>query len=138
MPQHRTHRVVDYYNGANPGFAVNDRPYYRLPWRLVFGSTIAAPAIGAAVGALEAFIAENSSRVSAYGGAAAARNPALHRPLARALTEVDAARARVRTTWAGMLARLERGETIPYEHRARCFYEVDLCALDVAPARFTI
>jgi 3-hydroxy-9,10-secoandrosta-1,3,5(10)-triene-9,17-dione monooxygenase len=124
VPEHRTHRVVDYYNGANPGFAVNDRPYYRLPWRLVFGTTIAAPAIGAAVGALDEFIATNSTRVSAYGGASAARNPALHRPLARALTEVDAARVKVRATWAAMLARLEAGETIPYEHRARCFYEL--------------
>jgi len=124
VPEHRTHRVVDYYNGTNPGFAVNDRPYYRLPWRLVFGCTIAAPAIGAAVGALDAFIAANSTRVSAYGGVAAARNPALHRPLARALTEVDTARSRVRSTWAGLLGRLEAGETIPYEHRARCFYEL--------------
>ncbi len=124
VPEYRTHRVVDYYNGANPGFAVNDRPYYRLPWRLVFGTTIAAPAIGAAVGALDAFIEGNSSRVSAYGGVAAARNPSLHRPLARALTEVDNARVRVRATWEALLARLEAGQTIPYEQRARCFYEL--------------
>lgn len=123
VPEHRTHRIVDYYNGTDPGFAVNDRSYYRLPWRLVFGTAIAAPAIGAAVGAVEAFIAGNSTRVSAYGGAAAARNPALHRPLARALTEIDTARTRVRATWDGLLETLENGQTIPYEHRARCFYE---------------
>ena len=124
VPEHRTHRVVDYYNGTNPGFAVNDRPYFRLPWRLVFGNTIAAPAIGAAAGALDAFIQNNSTRVSAYGGAAAARNPALHRPLARALTEVNAARSRVHATWTDLTARVDAGEAIPYEHRARCFYEL--------------
>jgi len=65
VPEHRTHSVVDVYHGRDPGFAVNDRPYFRLPWRLVFGYTIAAPAIGAALGAVEAFIDSNRARVSA-------------------------------------------------------------------------
>ena len=99
VPEHRTHRIVDVYHGRDPGFAVNDRPYFRLPWRLVFGYTIAAPAIGAAAGALDAFIEQNRSRVSAYGGPPVAQDPALHRPLARALIAVDAARTRLRSTW---------------------------------------
>jgi 3-hydroxy-9,10-secoandrosta-1,3,5(10)-triene-9,17-dione monooxygenase len=123
VPEYRTHRIIDVYNGTDPGFAVNDRPYFRLPWRLVFATAIAAPAIGAATGAIEAFIAQNRSRVPAYGGAPVAQNPALHRPLARALTEVDAARARVHATWTDFLGRLEAGQTIPYEQRVRCLYE---------------
>ena len=35
VPEHRTHSIVDVYHGSDPGFAVNDRPYFRLPWRLV-------------------------------------------------------------------------------------------------------
>ena len=49
VPEHRTHSIVDVHHGRDPGFAVNDRPYFRLPWRLVFAYTIAAPAIGAAL-----------------------------------------------------------------------------------------
>jgi 3-hydroxy-9,10-secoandrosta-1,3,5(10)-triene-9,17-dione monooxygenase len=64
VPDYRTHSVVDVYHGTDPGFEVNDRPYYRLPWRLVFGYCIAAPCVGAAVGALEAFIATNSDRLA--------------------------------------------------------------------------
>jgi 3-hydroxy-9,10-secoandrosta-1,3,5(10)-triene-9,17-dione monooxygenase len=124
VPEHRTHRITDVFHGTDPGFAVNDRPYYRLPWRLVFATTIAAPAIGAAVGAVDAFIKQNRSRVSAYGGPPVAENPALQRPLAHALTEVDAARTRVRATWTEFLSRLERGQIIPYERRARCLYEM--------------
>jgi 3-hydroxy-9,10-secoandrosta-1,3,5(10)-triene-9,17-dione monooxygenase len=124
IPEHRTHRITDVYHGTDPGFAVNDRPYYRLPWRLVFATTIAAPAIGAAIGAVEAFIDQNRSRVSAYGGPPVAQNPALLRPLARALTEVDAARERVHTTWREFLSRLETGQVIPYERRAQCLYEM--------------
>lgn len=124
VPDYRTHRIVDVYHETNPGFAVNDRPYYRLPWRLVFGSTIAAPAIGAAMGAVGAFIEQNSSRVSAYGGPPVAQNPALQRPLVRALTEVNAARTRMTTTWTDFLGRLQAGQTIPYQDRVRCFYEM--------------
>ena len=80
VSEHRTHRIVDVYHGTDPGFAVNDRPYYRLPWRLVFATTIAAPAIGAACGALDAFIGQNSNRVSAYGGPPVAQNPASASP----------------------------------------------------------
>ncbi len=123
VPEHRTHRIVDVYNGTDPGFVVNDRPYYRLPWRLVFATTIAAPAIGAAAGAVDAFIEQNRDRVSAYGGPPVARNPALHRPLVRALTEVDAARTRVGATWTDFLSRLEAGQTIPYERRVQCLYK---------------
>jgi 3-hydroxy-9,10-secoandrosta-1,3,5(10)-triene-9,17-dione monooxygenase len=126
IPEYRTHRITDVYHGTNPGFAVNDRPYYQLPWRLVFGYTIAAPAIGAALGAVNAFIEQNSTRVSAYGGPPVAQNPALHRPLARALMAVDVARNRVGATWTDLLSRLEAGQTIPYERRVQAFYEATL------------
>jgi 3-hydroxy-9,10-secoandrosta-1,3,5(10)-triene-9,17-dione monooxygenase len=124
IPEHRTHRITDVYHGTDPGFAVNDRPYFRLPWRLVFATTIAAPAIGAAWGAVDAFIAGNRSRISAYGGPPMAQNPALQRPLARALTEVDAARTRVHATWTEFRSLLESRQTIPYERRAQCLYEM--------------
>jgi alkylation response protein AidB-like acyl-CoA dehydrogenase len=48
----------------------------------------------------------------------------LHRPLARALTEVEAARARVDAIWTDFLSRLRTGKTIPYERRAQCLYEM--------------
>ncbi len=123
VPAYRTHRIVDVYHGTDPGFVVNDRPYYRLPWRLVFATTIAAPAIGAATGAIDAFIEENRARVSAYGGPPVAQNPALHRPLARALLDVTTARTRMTATWTEFLACLEAGRAIAYPERARCLYE---------------
>jgi 3-hydroxy-9,10-secoandrosta-1,3,5(10)-triene-9,17-dione monooxygenase len=124
IPEHRTHRITDVFHGTDPGFTVNDRPFFRLPWRLVFATTIAAPAIGAAIGAVDAFIDENRNRVSAYGGPPVAKNPALHRPLAHALVQVDAARTRVHATWTYFLSRLQSGQTIPYERRAQCLFEM--------------
>ena len=126
VPEHRTHRIVDVYHGNDPGFAVNDRPYFRLPWRLVFGYTIAAPAIGAAVGALDAFIEQNRNRASASGGPPVAQDPALHRPLARALIAVDAARTRLGATWTELQSALDAGRPIPYERRVQALYEAAL------------
>ena len=126
VPEHRTHSVVDVYHGRDPGFAVNDRPYFRLPWRLVFSYTIAAPAIGAALGAVDAFIENNRARVSAYGGPPVARDPAVNRPLARALIATDTARTRLAATWTELLSILEAGQTIPYERRVQALYEAAL------------
>ena len=56
VPEYRTHSYLDAFHLRNPGTAVNDAPLYRLPFgaRLLrYG--IAAPAIGVALGALDAF-----------------------------------------------------------------------------------
>jgi 3-hydroxy-9,10-secoandrosta-1,3,5(10)-triene-9,17-dione monooxygenase len=123
VPAYRTHRITDVYRGTDPGFAVNDRPYYRLPWRLVFAYTIAAPAIGAAVGAIEAFIAQNATRVSAYGGPPAARSPNVQHFLARALVQADSARTRMHATWTDFIFRLQAAHPIPYQLRTQRLYE---------------
>jgi 3-hydroxy-9,10-secoandrosta-1,3,5(10)-triene-9,17-dione monooxygenase len=126
VPEHRTHSIVDVHHGRDPGFAVNDRPYFRLPWRLVFGYTIAAPAIGAALGAVDAFIDNNRMRVSAYGGPPVALDPAVNRPLARALIAIDTARTRLGATWTELQSILDAGQTIPYERRVQALYEAAL------------
>lgn len=126
VPEYRTHSILDVYHGTDPGFAVNDRPFFRLPWRLVFGYTIAAPAIGAALGAVDAFIEANCARVSAYGGPPVARDPAVHRALARALIAVDTARTRLVATWREMQTTLEANQPIAYQRRVQAFYEATL------------
>jgi 3-hydroxy-9,10-secoandrosta-1,3,5(10)-triene-9,17-dione monooxygenase len=125
VPTYRTHSIVDNYNGTDPGLAINDRPYFRLPWRLVFGYCIAAPAAGAAVGALEAFIAGNRDRHSAHG-AQVAHNPALHRPLARALAMIGMVRQRMADTWTELQGSAFAGQPISYERRTQAFYEATL------------
>ncbi|MBS0642511.1 MAG: flavin-dependent monooxygenase [Proteobacteria bacterium] len=132
VPAHRTHSVIDVYHQADPGFAINDRPLYRLPWHLMFCNAIAAPSIGAAVGALRAFVDNNRVRVPAMGGPPVAQNPAMHRRLAQSMTEVEATRARVEATWRTFLGMAEAGEEIPYLQRVQCKYEA-AHALAVCP-----
>jgi len=132
IPEHRTHRVLDVYHHTDPGFAVNDRPLFRLPWHLMFCYAIAVASIGAATGALDAFIENNRGRVSAFGGPPVALNPGMHRRLAQALTEVDAERIRVTKTWRELLAIVETGEEVSYLRRTQCKYEA-AHALTVCP-----
>ena len=123
VPEHRTHRLVDNYNQNDPGRAVNPGPYFRMPWLSMFAYAIATPAIGAAVGALDAFVEDARSRFGVSVGSPAAANPFLHLRLAEALTIVADARARIASTWGDFHAIVRAGQEIPVERRARCRYE---------------
>jgi 3-hydroxy-9,10-secoandrosta-1,3,5(10)-triene-9,17-dione monooxygenase len=123
VPGHRTHSIVDVYNGTDPGLAVNRGPLYKLPWLSMFAYAITSPAIGAAVGALNAFIEETSTRVSAFGGAPVALNPAMHVRLADAHIVIGDARARLHSTWNACYAIAQTGQRISVERRAELRYE---------------
>jgi 3-hydroxy-9,10-secoandrosta-1,3,5(10)-triene-9,17-dione monooxygenase len=123
VPEYRTHSSTQVYERSDPGRVVNDRPLYRLPWSCVFPYAIASPAIGAALGALEVFVANNRARVSVAGGRTVSAGADLHRRLAASLTEVEAAHTRLTLTWRDFQARVTRGEEIPYVLRARCRYD---------------
>jgi 3-hydroxy-9,10-secoandrosta-1,3,5(10)-triene-9,17-dione monooxygenase len=123
VPEHRTHRIRDNYDGTDPGRAANPGPYFRIPWLSMFAYAIASPAIGAAVGALDAFVADARTRFGVSVGSPAALNPALHNRLAEAHTIIADARARIAPTWNDLHAIVWSGEEIPVERRARCRYE---------------
>ena len=125
VPEHRSHKVADVSRGVVAGWAVNDRPLYHMPWMAgIFTYAIAAPAIGAATGALEAFVEQTRTRLGAYGGQPVAANPAIQFRLANALAEVDNARLRMRQTWEEFYGLACAGTTIiPAELQARTRYE---------------
>jgi 3-hydroxy-9,10-secoandrosta-1,3,5(10)-triene-9,17-dione monooxygenase len=124
VPEYRTHSSTQVHERTDPGRAVNCGPLYRLPWSTVFPYAIGSPAIGAATGALEAFIDNNRERVSVAGGRTVSVSPMLQVRLASSLTDVEAARTRLALTWQDFLARVTRGEEVPYVLRTRCRYEV--------------
>ncbi|MEO8539863.1 MAG: acyl-CoA dehydrogenase family protein [bacterium] len=125
VPSHRTHKIADVNHGLIPGWEVNDRPLYHLPWLGgIFTSAIAAPAIGAATGALDAFVEQTRTRQGAYGGPPVAANPAVQVRLAHARAEVDDARLRLRSTWEELYGLACGGaKLIPADLQARARYE---------------
>lgn len=123
VPEYRTQTIEQVYTGAEPGKEINTAPIFQLPWLSMFAYAVASPAIGAAVGALDAFIEDNRSRVSALSHAAAAQNPALHVRLAEAVTIVNDVRARIPRTWGSFYATVAAGENVTAANRARCRFE---------------
>lgn len=125
VPAYRCHSIADAERGPNPGWDVNDRPLYHLPWMSgVFSYGIAAPAIGAATGALEAFVEQSRSRVGVYGGPPVGNLPGLQFRLTNALLEVEDARLRMRNTWEQFYGLACEGKPIPEALRVRSRYEV--------------
>src|SRR5215470_2294444 len=75
VPEYRTHSFRDAFYLTNPGVVVNDGPLYRLPFGIVFPNCIASPAIGAALGALNAFREQTKTRVSPRDQSRVAEDP---------------------------------------------------------------
>lgn len=66
-------------------------PLYRLPWMHVFTSMVSNLGVGAARGALAAFVEATKVRKSGFTGAAASENPAFLSVIGRTRAEADAA-----------------------------------------------
>src|SRR5690349_21569014 len=112
VPEYRTHSYQDAFHLKHPGTAINHAPLYRLPFGLVFANGITAPAIGAALGALEAFREQSGQRVSARDQSRVVEDPFVQYRLAEAAAEIDAARHRVLDNFAEMMRLARAGKEI--------------------------
>jgi 3-hydroxy-9,10-secoandrosta-1,3,5(10)-triene-9,17-dione monooxygenase len=119
VPEYRTHSYLDAFHLRHPGTAVNDAPLYRLPFGLIFPNGIAAPAIGVALGALEAFREQSRARVNLRDQSRLVEDPFIQDRLAEAAAEVSAARDRLLGNFAEMMRLVRAGEEIPLSARAR-------------------
>ena len=119
VPEYRTHSYLDAFHLRHPGTAVNDAPLYRLPFGLIFPNGIAAPAIGVALGALEAFREQSRARVNLRDQSRLVEDPFIQYRLAEAAAEVSAARDRLLGNFAEMMRLVRAGDEIPLSARAR-------------------
>jgi 3-hydroxy-9,10-secoandrosta-1,3,5(10)-triene-9,17-dione monooxygenase len=123
VPEYRTHSYLDAFHLKHPGTAINDAPLYRLPFGLVFANGITAPAIGAALGALEAFREQSLKRINVRDQSRVAEDPFTQLRLAEAAAAVSAARERVLGNFSEMMRIVRAGEEIPLAVRARCKWD---------------
>lgn len=94
------------------GWALHKRLSYRVPLRSLTGWDLAAPVVGMAQGAIDAFVSRTRESASVD-------SVAMHLRLAEASAEVDAARALHRADIREMLDAATRGETLTDVDRAR-------------------
>ena len=125
VPDYRTHRLIDTYNDANPGWAVNDRPLYWLSFIGMFNSTPANTAVGTAKGGIRTFIEQSRVRLSRQGtGAAVINNPFMHLKVADAICKVRGVRERHLANWRGLFDDICRGKQASPLVRMRLRFEV--------------
>src|SRR6202008_3187815 len=91
VPEYRTHSYQEAFLLRHPGNAINNAPLYRLPFGLIFPYGITAPAIGAALCALEAFREQSSRRVNLRDQSRIVEDPFIQYRLAEAAAEIGAA-----------------------------------------------
>src|SRR5260370_25979164 len=123
VPEYRTHSYQDAFHLKHPGTAINHAPLYRLPFGLVFANGITAPAIGAALGALEAFREQSLKRINLRDQSRVAEDPFTQYRLAYDAAPVSAPRHRLLPHFAEMMRLVRAGEEIPLTSRARCKWD---------------
>lgn len=89
VPAYRTHRSKDGFQTTSPGLKVNDAPLYKLPFGQIFVRAVSSSAIGALKGALDAFRAYGSERVSSNDFSRTANDPDAQRVIAETAAAVD-------------------------------------------------
>ena len=117
VPEYRTHSYLDAFHLRGLGAAVNDGPLYRLPFGAVFPNSISAPAIGVALGALDAFREQSRARVNVRDGSRLSEDPFTQFRLAESAAEIDGAYHRMRDNMREMMSLARAGEEIPLTRR---------------------
>ena len=124
VPGYRAHSLEDHFFDREPGYAVNDRPLFRLSWRGMFNSVMPTSAIGMTLGGLDEFIAQTRVRMGQQGsGSPVVTNPFMHLRLANALTKIQGLRTRHLANWRGLFDMACRGETPSRLERMRVRFE---------------
>ncbi len=119
VPEHRTHRLIDGFKRMSPGNEANPAPLYKLPFGQIFVRSVSTSAIGAAEGALAAFLGIAAKRVAAGDGAKVAEDPTTQTVAARAAMLADEARVVLHRNFDEMMTLVRAGKDIPVDRRVR-------------------
>ena len=124
VPQHRVLLFADTRSGRTPGAQYHKNPLYRLPLLVLGATMLASTAVGAAKGALEAYLAMTTGRETrgalAGGGLAMAQFATVQLRVAEASAAIEAAEMILVTDLRNAMEKLRAGEEITVADRIRC------------------
>jgi 3-hydroxy-9,10-secoandrosta-1,3,5(10)-triene-9,17-dione monooxygenase len=123
VPEHRTHRGVDGFLCKNPGQAENDGDIFKLPWAQIFVRAVSTASIGAARGALAAFLDIASKKVSTNTGKASKSDPFAQMSAAKTKAELDEMCNTLDHNFEHMLAAVRKGGEISIDDRMLYRYQ---------------
>ena len=123
VPTHRVLLFSDTRAGTSPGARHHDNPIYRLPLLMLGASMLASTAIGAAKGALAAYLDMTTGRQTrgalAGGGLRMVEFATVQLRVAEAAAAVEAAELILLTDMRGAMQKLRGGEEITVADRIR-------------------
>jgi alkylation response protein AidB-like acyl-CoA dehydrogenase len=124
VPKHRVLLFADTRSGRTPGAQYHQNPLYRLPLLVLGATMLASTAVGAAKGAVEAYLEMTAGRKTrgalAGGGLAMAEFATIQLRFAEASAAVEAAEVILLTDLRNAMAKLHSGEEITVVDRIRC------------------
>ena len=117
VPDHRTQSHLDYMlDRPLPGWEQNGGALYRTPWAVVFNYALAASVFGTALGYLDTWLAEASTRKTPFGGAVA-NDPLVQRRVAEFTWDLDAAIVKMDRDADVMMEAAAAGEFLSKDQR---------------------
>jgi len=119
VPDHRMHKFSDGFRQKNPGNEVNTSPVYRYPFGQIHVRSVSTPAVGAAFGALDAYVEYMKGKVSQATGGKAKDSFTNSVTASDAAALLDREVLVLRRNFQEMFEHLEKGEKIPLERRVR-------------------
>ena len=128
VPQHRIQNALQTFMMADKGLEDFQADCFKMPFGVVFATTLAVVTQGIAEGALEEFKEQMKVKADAYMGQAYSSDPLILQRIATADAMIRGNRLRVKEVYRQLDEYVESGEEIPIELRVRCKFDVQFLA----------
>ena len=128
VPAHRTQPLLETFMMTDRGLREFTAPVYKLPFGVVFATTLAVITQGIAEGALEEFKAQMKVKTGAYEGNKYSADPFILQRIATADAMVRGNRLRLADIYSQLDECIARGDAVPTMLRARCKFDVQFLA----------
>lgn len=125
VPDYRTHKQTDGFEGTNPGVDDNSAPLYHLPWAQLFIRVVSTPAIGAARDALSLYTALVQGKASG-DVTKLAKDTGTQTRIAVARNTVEEMTTVLLANFDSMMGALHSGDTISLDDRILYRYQASL------------
>jgi 3-hydroxy-9,10-secoandrosta-1,3,5(10)-triene-9,17-dione monooxygenase len=117
VPEHRTQKYSDSFNGVAPGHAVNPGALYRLPFGQVFFRGVSTGSIGALKGMLDAYLDYGKKRIGRASGMPASEEAIVQLTCAEVAAAIDEMKTILHRNFRELERYAAKGEMPPLRQR---------------------
>lgn len=125
VPDYRTHKQSDGFEGTNPGVDEDSAILYRLPWAQIFIRVVSTPAIGAARDALSLYTEMVKGKASG-DVTKLAQDAGTQMRIAAAKNSIEEMTTILISNFDAMMGTLRAGETVDLQDRILYRYQASL------------